>query len=713
MTPLLAVLIFLETGATRIGFDPARNGAIASFVDKASGREFVAPQTTAPLLYELRLGVDGKTVLTEADASDVTVKRDGDAVVIAAPRHKDTAIAVECRFRTEPGSPLIFGRIAVRNGTDLPLSTVRFPALAWPKQLGASPDREFLVWPNCDGCLIQSPGSVGWFPTLPYPGGASMQFMAVYDDTAGLYAATYDSQAHTKVFAVEKGKDAFRLALRHLPPRQAQVEWRTEYDVVLGTFRGDWQTAADIYKSWAVKQPWCRRTLAQRVAEGDVPRWLTEPSLFYAYSLRGQLPDKTWTNRLPLVPQQAEAWREVLGGPTTFMLMSWEKKGSWVTPDYFPPFGGEAAFKAATDQLHAKGHRTLVFLSGLKWTLRKMLTPGMKQTVDEGALPDGAEMLDDTVEFEKRGASSAICGPDGQVQKFGHVDPKKSVGTGESAQICPATPLAREMLLGASLECQRLGIDCVQADQIVGGGMPPCYSPQHGHPIGGGNWSAKALYAIFDEIRREGKKRSKDFAFAIEEPGEFFIPVLDTYHARDYALGRWPRDGATTIAAPLFTHVYHEFMHGYGGDSCGVSTNANLSVLCQQAMNLVCGKTPGVAVWTRDYDPKATDATQGRMLRSHFELWRGPAREFLVFGQRMATQPLQAPSIKHKFWTAPGKPPREMDLPAVLHSAWRLPDGRTGTVFACVAAEPVAFDALGKTVTLQPGEAQFIEHNSR
>lgn len=711
MVTLLAALVWLETDTTRVGFDPARNGAMVSVVDKASGREFAAPQVadapwraSAPLLYEIRLGQDSKTRLTEADGEDVSVKREGNTVVITAPRHKDAAVGVECRFRTEPGSPLVFGRITVRNETDAPLAAVRFPALAWPKQLGGAPEREFLVWPHCDGCLIQSPGSVGWFPQLPYPGGASMQFMALYDDTAGLYAACYDSRGHTKRFGIDRGKDFLRLELLHLPPRAPRGEWRMEYDVVVGTFRGDWQTAANLYKSWAVKQPWCRRTLAERVADGDVPRWLTEPSLFYAYSLRGQLPDKSatggWTNRLPQVVEQAESWRGLLGGPTTFMLMAWEKKGPWITPDYFPPFGGEQAFKAATAELHAKGHRALVFLSGLKWTLRKVMRPG-------------TEMLDDTAEFEKRGAASAICGPDGTVQKFGDPDPDKSVGTGEHAQICPATPLAREILLGVSLECQRLGIDCVQADQIVGGGMPICYSASHGHAPGGGTWCSDALYKLFDEIRREGKKRDPNFAFAIEEPGEFFIPVLDTCHTRDYAQGRWPRDGAKTIGVPLFTHVYHEFAHGYGGDSCGVSDKPSLTSLCQQALNLVCGKTPGVAVWTRPYDPKATDAAQQRMLRSHFDLWRGPAREFLVFGERVATPPLNVPTVKHKFWVGTGKPPRELDLPAVLHSAWRLPDGRTGTVLACVSDKPVAVESYGKTMTLEPGQAVLLELASR
>lgn len=396
-------------------------------------------------------------------------------------------------------------------------------------------------------------------------------------------------------------------------------------------------------------------------------------------------------NRLPQVAAQASAWRELLGGPTTFMLMSWEKLGPWVAPDYFPPFGGEQGFQAATSALHAGGHRTLVFLSGLNWTLRK-----------QGGCDAGT--LDDTAAFAERGAASAICGADGLPLRSG----KPDADVGEKAVICAAPPLARELLLGAARECQRLGIDCVQADQIVGGGLPVCLSKNHAHPPGGGSWQAEALYRIFDEVRREGKKRNPDFAWSMEEPGEFFIPVLDTYHARDYAQGRWPRDGAGVIGVPLFSHVYHEYLHGYGGDSCGVSSTPNTSNLYQQAMNLVCGKAPGVAVWTRSFDPQTTDKLQAKLLRGHVALWQGPAREFLVFGSRVAAGPLEVPILRCKFFVGPDRPVRELEVPAVLHSRWRLPDGREGAVVACVAEQPVGFLAFGQTLELAPGEVKFL-----
>ncbi len=376
--------------------------------------------------------------------------------------------------------------------------------------------------------------------------------------------------------------------------------------------------------------------------------------------------------------------------PVTFMMMSWEKHGAWVTPDYFPPFGGQEAFTAVTRQLHQQGDRAMVFLSGLKWTLSKEFS-------------SGKEPYDSQAEFDRRGRSSAISDAQGQAFVIG----KANADVGRYAEICIATPLGREILSGSTAACQQLGIDCVQADQIVGGGQPPCFHPQHGHPPGGGHWMSAALYEQMAAVRREGKARDHNFAFSIEEPGELYIPVLDTYHARDYAQVRWPRSGDGIEGVPLFTHVYHDYLHGYGGDSCGVSLTPSRRALYEQAMNLVCGKAPAVAVWSGWGEPSQIDAAQCRLLRSHGELWRGPAHDFLVFGRRIAAPVLEVPSLDIGFTDKSSKKPRTLRFPSVLDGLWELPDGRRGRVFACIADRPVTFTVDGEKMVLAPGETAF------
>jgi len=687
----VGVTMKIESGSTQLCVD-AEKGLLVSLRDKQTGREFVL-HSEAPL-YELSLAAPDLRI-TSRDAVHIEVQSLPDEVRIYAPTHKQAPVAVTCTFRARKDSPFILARIVVKSDEPRLLSAIRFPILRVPLPLGETGEDDAVLLPNCDGCIVCDPLKNGLYRALPYPGAASMQFMALYDKRAGIYVAAYDAHAHTKVFNARRVGKAAELNITHLLPRTSQRQWSLSYDMALTTFRSkfgtdttSWEAAADMYREWAVKQPWCRRTLAERVASGDVPKWLTEPSLFYAFSLRGQDRQKKIVNRLSYVVEQAEAWREILGGPVTFMLMAWEKRGPWVTPDYFPPFGGAEAFKRVTGELHARGHHTLVFLSGLKWTLHKQR--------------DGV-VIDQQAAFDQRGRPYAISDLTGKPLIFG----KPTAGVGQHAQICAATPLAREILLGSAMRCLDLGVDCVQADQIVGGGLPLCYHPRHPHPPGGGSWCAKSLYDLFAAIRREGKAKDPNFAFSMEEPGEFFIPVLDVYHARDYKQASWPRAGRGVFGVPLFTHVYHDYMLGYGGDSCSVSDKPSPVAVYQQAANLVCGKTPGVAVWSRWFDPHRIDAVQRRILRGHFRLWRGPAHDFLVFGRRIATRPLDVPQIELNVWDWRTRKRTALRVPSVLHSAWRLTDGRTGWVFVCIAPENVRFHALGRSFVLEPGQVAF------
>lgn len=689
--------VVIENHALRAQWETGQ-GRMVSLVDKATGREFLDP-AAALTAYAVQPSASGNSI-SGLDASAVRVSRQDAAVIIETEHRQPTPLRIRCRFWLEGETPCLLGRMSIASEQPLSLAAVRFPQVGLRLPFSGTGAEDCVLLPYCDGCLVRNPLAAALNHQLAYPGGASMQMMAAFDRAAGVCLTCRDSTAYTKKLCVSREKKTLTLAVSHLTPQTAATTWETPCDTALTTIHGQggpnsttWETAADVYRQWAVRQPWCRQTLAQRVASGDVPKWLTEPSLFYAFSLGGQNKDGTWLSRLSMVAQQAEAWRAAIGGPVTFMLMGWEKQGPWVTPDYFPPHGGNDAFRKATAQLHEKGHHTLVFLSGLRWTLHKEVVGKDKVT----------SVIDEEAEFNRRGRASAISDAQGNAILYG--EPRKDVG--QHAEICSSTPLAREILLGASQGCQAVGIDCVQADQIVGGGAPPCFHPQHGHPPGGGAWCARAMYDHFAAVRREGKARDANYAFSIEEPGEFFIPVLDTYHARDYQQNRWPRMGAGVLGVPLFTHVYHDYLHGYGGDSAYVSPWPSDVALYHQAMNLVCGKAAGVAVWTRWFDPATLHSAQRRLLTAHMDLWRGPAREFLVFGRRLETPPLAVPSIEITFSDKDGKTRRTMSFPAVLNAAWKSPDGRVGQIFAAISSKPVPVKIDEEELTLEPGQVEF------
>ncbi len=696
-------VVSLENELLRATWDAGR-GTLVSLQDKAMGREWLDPAIATPA-YTIQF-VNEKTSLSSAAATAVRTRQQPDAVIIEYTHEKPAPLTVTCTYRVEKGSTLLLGRIALRSATPCALAEVRFPLMTLRLPFGADAKADRILWPECDGTVLNNPSLNRPDRQFRYPGVASLQMMAAFDPAAGLYLAAQDHAAYTKTFCTRRNGKGLELSIAHVLPQTPVSQWELGYEVALAGLRPSagltnitWEAAADLYRGWTIRQPWCRQTMAQRVAAGDIPKWITEPTLVFTYGLRGLLQDGKSGNRLPLVVGQAERWRKVVGAPITSLIMSWEKLDAWTTPDYFPPFGGEREFAAMTRALHARGEHTMVFLSGLHWTLHKDLAgPGRERV-----------LINQKADFNRRGRAAAISDAQGAAIISGSPDK----GIGQSATLCPSTLLAREILTDTSLRCQQLGIDCVQVDQIVGGGMKDCYHPQHAHPPGGGTWCSQALYRLFDDIRKAGKARDQNFAFSIEEPGEFYLPLLDTYHARDLHQGRWPRSGAGVLGVPLFTHVYHDYLAGYGSEGCYVAEKPNQLALYQIGMNLVCGKMPSVAIWGRWCEPEKVEALQQRLLKAHLDLWRGAAGPFLNYGQRVASPELDVPLLEMTFAEKDGKTKRPLAVPSVLHGTWRLTDGRTGTLFACIANKPVTFMFDNTTLTLEAGEATFRENKGK
>ena len=672
----------LESDQLRVVFDDA-HGALTSFVDKVTGREFMRSQGAG--LYALTLwdAARPRVILTEREAPASVTVRGRTAVITSTHAERKIAVRVECTL----AGPALECGIAVKNASPLALYTVRFPAVEFPVRLGESAEDDRVLLPRCDGAVLENPeANLQGSALSNYPGGASVQLLAFYDATAGIRVTALDGGGHRKAIGVERHGAGLGLHMTHYPEVAAGKDYTLPYAVEMAVFHGGWESAAADYRKWAVKQKWCRKRLDERIAE--LPEWLRQMPFFYTMSVRGSTAENQTALRYGMIAEQAEGYSRLLHSPVCAMVMSWEKQGPWVTPDYFPPVGGDEAFQALMARLHAAGNRSMIFFSGLKWTLRK------------------GESFDATESFAREGEAAAIVADNGKTLVVG----KPSDDTGQYAELCPATRYAQDLLSRLSLRATELGVTAVQMDQLVGGGSPPCYSEKHLHPLGGGNWQAEAVYRLLARLRSEGKERNKDFALSMEEPGEFFIPVLDTYHARDYAEGRWPRDGKGIRGVPLFTYVYHDYLLGYGGDSAGISTGVSAQNIYSAAANLVNGKITAAAVWGAYRPPEQVERGQRELLASALALARGPAREFLLYGERMPTAELNVPEVKIPVWIQSAGKAEERAFPAVVHSLWRLPDGRMGWVAVNVSAQAVEVTVPlrgGERVRLEAGAAVF------
>jgi hypothetical protein len=135
-------------------------------------------------------------------------------------------------------------------------------------------------------------------------------------------------------------------------------------------------------------------------------------------------------DRGPEIAAVAAGWSAGLGMPVTAILLGWENHGPWIAPDYFPPYGGDAAFKTLVDDLHRAGNHAMLFLSGLNVTLEK--------TARNGAPAYKIPQAD-----AARLRPSAVVDPGGQVRVEGSA---AAEGIGAHLVLCPATDAARAAL---------------------------------------------------------------------------------------------------------------------------------------------------------------------------------------------------------------------------------------------------------------------------
>ncbi len=600
------------------------------------------------------------TFVTSADAGKVSVTRQKDGSLrLRFSQFPGANLVVRCDVRAEVDDSLRW-RIAVRNGTKLAIQWLEYPLLPCPVRLGDSSEDDCILLSICDGNLLQQPevnlsSDGAW---RDYPGQASMQLTYYYDPEGGLYVATYDSKANAKQLGAQRRDGAVDLTPRHLVPEVPGADYVMSYDVVTAAMDGDWQSAAMRYRDWANRQPWCSRTVADRT---DIPDWLKEGAFFYGVALRPRDGAECHpnVNYYPKVVENVRSWSKALESPVVAILMSWEKLGAWIGPDYFPPHGGDDRFRQTCDALRQDGNRAMVYLSGLHWVLERT-------TVADAP-------VDSREEFAKSGEQYACTNADGSV----YIDGAPDVELGRYALACVATPLARHMLYDSTQKLQGLGATAVQADQILGGGVPACYQTAHGHPAGRGSWQAERLRAIFDEIRSTCKRKDPDFAWSMEEPGEYDLQSLDCYHGRNYREQEWPRNGRGIRGVPLFTFVYHRYVTAYGaGDSAPLSRRRGPMDLRSHGVNFVTGQFPaGAACGDWGVTPEVLDPGILRLLEESLRLHRGVGHPYLVLGEMLPSAPIDSPEIVIRGHDDGGKALPTMTYPSLVHALWRNPEG--------------------------------------
>ncbi len=553
--------VILHSENTTMALSKTAQGVIVSLKDRATGQEFIAPVQDGALfqLVFTRAGEQsGDTItLSGRDARRMAVKlireNGRETALLRYEGFTDwPSLTVQCRATVCPGDPLIRWRLGVSGPATLVLEDSQFPRMVLVDRLGQDrSDDRALAGATEDG-VYAAPGDwrIGSRRSYVQPGSLAAQFACFYDPFGGVYTATQDGVGYPKRITIARRKNGLEYSWSHQSCHALAVPCHLAYDVVCTTFRSadtvtpcDWRDAADIHKKWAMTQPWCARTVAER---RDIPDWVKRGCIRIQWELRSDGPpeavqawlNRHWTKHFPDVPP--------------FMtFFGFERVASWVAPKYEPYYPSDEAFTAMTGRIREMGGHVCLFPSTYQWSL----------TYDRRS--DGSFVWDDSKDFAAIGEPHAIKDRSGTLVKK---SPSWLCG-GQTAALCRGDAWTRAFFCASVDRMAARGVDVVQLDQVVGGRWPSgdgtvCFNPNHGHPPGYGRWDVDAFHAQMRQLRKQSDQNYPGMIFSMESPQELFVQdfgLFDYRHARSVInIRAWAQNPRHHAA--VFPYLYNEYV---------------------------------------------------------------------------------------------------------------------------------------------------------
>lgn len=672
--------ISVEGDGLRIGIDPA-TGGIAEMIALPAGVDALAvePALVGPWRLDVG-GGDERHVLAAERCGPPTVRRlaDGGVTLVWPDVAAGGLGSIRVEVSVRPGIPrpgLSRWEMRVVKPGPVRLVAVDFPRVA---AIAERPN-ETLAVPKGLGMVTRSvrrlaAAAAGRRLSWTYPKPLSLQFIALYEPHGpGFYAGCDDVEGHVKDFVLAAGP-AGRLdfEIRHAPEGEGLgvEEFRLPFAGVIGAFRGDWSTAAALYRDSPTVGEIARRG---RLGRGAVPEWLAGTAMWVWN--RGRSPD--------VIPAAIEMQGRV-GAPVSVLWHWWHGCGyDEGFPEYLPPREGAGALRAALDAARQHHVQAILYMNQRLWGTR---------TSSWQAGPEPAR--------------HAVKRRDGGVQETTY----NRFSGAACAAMCLGTEFWRDTYAGiAGKAVRELGAAGIYMDQA--GTPDECHDAAHGHAAGRGRYGHVGLARLADDIRANGPP-DRPLALAGEHCGEPWIGVLDAQLALGVSAERIGLERHWE-PAPLYSAVYH-------GSTIIFGSYASLE------------HPPYDEKWPAERRPATASTPLDPRFRRQFMLEQARAfawgmqpmianlragqfneqRDAMDFAIRLACARMRALAhFRDGTWLPPpaiDAPVREIDVveagvytgvrrssrvvPLVLSSAWRAADGILGIAVAHIGDEDVVVE---------------------
>ena len=673
--------LLLENEQIRLTFS-AENGALTQVEDRARGFSHLESRAQERRALNLFDG-DGGTLSRAWQFSG--------AYEDSCLRMRWTSEAEEARAEVRLLADGAAFRIHVTRRDDSPAVAVEYPILAGLTDRG---DNTFLAHSWATGVLMQNPASMlpatGALRFAPYPecfSGLSMQLMTLYHTgEAGLYLAAHDGQGHQKwlnayTLTAEEGAG---LALSHMAGMEdlrpgAPIDM--DYDFVLRLTPGlGWEDAAEMYREFALEQPWCARgPLAGRT---DCARWLHDEVGYCTFGVNAGHDRSRWLRR----------YRQDIG-----------QKGFHVLgPDW-------------TNQPQTFGWGVP---GGMEDWLPSRFSPETIRAIRDNGdyfAPFEFDFLVNLHQHQQEELKQAL-------QRF----PAKPMSHDAYAfnMLCPCEPFTRDFHREREVQLQReSGMDAIYYDISANNLMKVCTREDHHHTPGVG----REITEGYREIYRDTQQALNDQAgryipMGTEQMCETFLDRLDFYQARAWGqpsstLETWPilehmRSGQARMI-PLFDYVYHEYgavrMDGWGK----LVEETGALFFDTVAKTYLWGglyeinheyspmeELDGVENTAEEhyfrFDPQhcAYSPERAAYLAAYAAARVGRANPYWAYGRMVRTPRMDIPMVKtdwyhynHDRHNPTYKARGVIETPAVRTSAYQAPDGRFALFLAVPGAE--------------------------
>ncbi len=602
----------------------------------------------------------------------------------------------------DKNEPVAKWKIYLKGISGREIENVIFPKISSLKDL----QQENLAVADWMGYLLKEPREymrknnrnyLNW----AYPGHLSMQLLMLYNpEKIGFYLSCNDSLAYRKNFGIGLDSQGYlSCQIDNFPEYSISLDtYSPNYEAITGIFKGDWITAAEYYRKWAVQQKWARES---RLKNNLVPPWIEETALWVwnRGKAQGVLP-------------QAEELKKRLGLPVNVLWHWWHgcpyDEGF---PEYFPPRDREALFKNQITKAREQGVKALVYMNQIQWG-------------------------NATESWEKENASQyTVKKIDGKT--ITHV---YNIFSGKAlTTMCMGSSFWRDKY--ASLAEKAINdyhVGGIYMDQACLGYL--CYDPSHNHPQGGGNYWVKGSGELTRKIRSSSRSTDK-IALSGEGVSECWLPYLDLFLTLQVSKERYTGvEEWQTI--PLFQAVYHPYALSYGSYSSLLSPpyddlwpkefvpsdtlqllnkSFNEQFLMEQAKSFVWGIQPMIANYK---DFLATDRKEEIDYLMKVARIRFQGLKYLLHGEFVRAPEIKAPEQEMKISRLSIYAGRETErvtelqgkYPTVYAGAWKSDNGMLGIAIASILDQPFPVKLRFNTESygLKPtGEVFLIKENGR